>query len=143
MRNGYSPLMRRLGQLIEHGVGAFFRDGCTQRAASISFFALFSIFPIAILCVAGLGIVTNDVAARQEVVDFLLDRLPLTEDDGRRQLERAMLTVTREVTGFGVLGLVTLVFASTNVMGSIRQALNAAYAVEDRAHLLRPSCGTC
>ena len=64
-------------------------------------------------------------------MDFLLDRLPLTEDDGRRQLENAMLHVTREVTGFGVLGVVTLVFASTNVMGSIRQALNAAYAVED------------
>lgn len=122
---------RRLGQLVEHGVGGFFRDGCTQRAAAISFFALFSIFPIAILCVAVLGIVTSDEAARREVVDFLLDRFPLTADDGRRQLENAMLTVTREVTGFGVLGVATLIFAASNVMGSIRQALNAAFRVRD------------
>jgi len=124
-------VVRRTGQLIEHSVGGFFRDGCTQRAASISFFALFSIFPIAILCVAVLGLVANDIAARREVVDFLLDRLPLTADEGRRQLENAMLTVTREVTGFGILGVVTLVFAASNVMGSIRQALNAAFAAED------------
>ena len=121
----------RTTQLIEHGVTGFFRDGCTQRAASISFFALFSIFPIAILCVAVLGLVANDLAARREVVDFLLDRLPLTEDEGRRQLENAMFTVTREVTGFGILGGVTLVFAASNVMGSIRQALNAAFRVHD------------
>ena len=122
---------RRLGQLIEHGVGGFFRDGCTQRAASISYFALFSIFPIAILCVAVLGLVANDASARTEVVNFLLDRLPLTPDDGRAQLERAMLRVTREVTGFSILGIVTLVFAASNVMGSIRQALNAAFGVQD------------
>jgi membrane protein len=123
--------VRRLGQLVEHGVGGFFRDGCTQRAASIAFFALFSIFPIAILCVAVLGLVADDVAARREVVEFLLDRLPLTADEGRRQLENAMFTVTREVTGFGILGVLTLVFAASNVMGSVRQALNAAFRVED------------
>ena len=123
--------VRRTGQLIEHGVGGFFRDGCTQRAASISFFALFAIFPIAILCVAALGLVADNVAARREVVDFLLDRLPLSADEGRRQLERAMLRVTREVTGFGILGIATLLFAASNVMGSIRQALNAAFRVQD------------
>ena len=123
--------VRRAGQLVEHGVSGFFRDGCTQRAAAISFFALFSIFPIAILCVAVLGIATSDIAARREVVDFLLDRFPLTEDDGRRELENAMLTVTREVTGFGLLGVVTLLFAASNVMGSMRQALNAAFRVDD------------
>jgi membrane protein len=123
--------VRRAGQLVEHGVGGFFRDGCTQRAAAISFFALFSIFPIAILCVAGLGIVTSDITARREVVDFLLDRFPISEDDGRRQLEFAMLRVTREVTGFGLLGAITLVFAASNIMGSLRQALNAAFRVRD------------
>jgi membrane protein len=126
-----SRAVRRTGQLIEHGVSGFFRDGCTQRAAAISFFALFSIFPIAILCVAVLGLAFNDVAARREVVDFFLDRLPLTADEGRRQLERAMLRVTREVAGFGVLGVLTLIFAASNIMGSIRQALNAAFRVED------------
>src|SRR4051812_40298651 len=119
--------MRRVGQLIEHGVGGFFAHGCTQRAAAISFYALFSLFPLAILCVAVLGLIKHDAAARRQVVDFLLDRLPLTGDNGRRQLERAMLHVTRDVAGFSALGIFTLVFAASNVMGSIRQALNVAF----------------
>lgn len=123
--------VRRFGQLIEHGVGGFFAHGCTQRAAAISFYALFSIFPIAILCVAVLGIVKHDDTARRQVVNFLLDRLPLTQDQGRRQLERAMLQVTRDITGFSVLGVFTLIFAASNVMGSIRQALNAAFRVQE------------
>ncbi len=122
---------RRFGQLIEHGVGGFFSHGGTQRAAAISFYALFSIFPIAILCVAVLGVVKHDDSARTQVVNFLLDRLPLTEDGGRRQLERAMLRVTRDVAGFSILGVFTLVFAASNVMGSIRQALNVAFRVQE------------
>jgi membrane protein len=112
-------------------VRGFFAHGCTQRAAAISFYALFSIFPLAILCVAVLGLVWNDDTARRQVVDFFLDRLPLTEDQGRRQLERAMLRVTSDAAGFSALGIFTLIFAASNVMGSIRQALNAAFRVEE------------
>lgn len=123
--------IQRIGQLIEHGVGGFFRDGCTQRAAAISFYALFSIFPLAILSVAVLGLVKNDAAVRRQVVDFLLNRLPLTQDQGRRDLAKALLTVTRNAAGLSVLGILTLLFAASNVMGSIRHALNAAFRVHD------------
>jgi membrane protein len=120
-----------VGQLIEHGVTNFFRDGCTQRAAAISFYALFSIFPLAILSVAVLGLVANDEHVRREVVDFVLDKIPLTEDRGRRQLETAMKRATAQGAGLGVLGILTLLFAASNVMGSIRQALNTAFGVHD------------
>src|SRR5919112_2585293 len=106
-------MVRRVGQLIEHGVGGFFRHGCTQRAAAISFYALFSVFPLAILSVAVLGIVANDSDVRRQVVDFLLDNLPLTADQGRRQLEKLLLQVTNDVAGFSVLGVITLLFAAS------------------------------
>jgi membrane protein len=125
--------LRRVGQLIEHGVRAFFTDNMPQRAAAISFYALFSVFPLAILSVAVLGIVANDTDVRRQVVDFLLDNLPLTADQGRRQLERLLLQVTRDVAGFSVLGVLTLLFAASGVMGAIRHGLNAAFnAEEDR-----------
>src|SRR3954454_23195104 len=123
--------IRRVAQLAEHGVRQFFTHGDTQRAAAISFYALFSVFPLAILCVAVLGIVANDTQVRVQVVDFLLNNLPLTEDQGRRQLENLLLQVTRDVAGFGVLGVLTLLFAASGVMGAIRQALNAAFDVEE------------
>jgi membrane protein len=123
--------LQRLWQLIEQGVGDFFRDGCPQRAASISFYALFSIFPLAILSVAVLGLVLNDDAARTRVISFLLDNLPLTEDGGRRQLQRLLEQVTRDVAGFSVLGIGTLLFAASGIMAAIRHALNAAFNTAD------------
>jgi membrane protein len=123
---------RRVGQLLEQGVRQFFTHGDTQRAAAISFYALFSVFPLAILCVAVLGIVANDAQVRVQVVDFLLNSLPLTEDGGRRQLETLLLQVTRDVAGFSVLGVLTLLFAASGVMGAVRQALNAAFDAEER-----------
>jgi membrane protein len=123
--------LRRTGQLIEHGVANFFRDGCTQRAAAISFYALFSIFPLAILSVAVLGLIANDDHVRTEVVNFVIDKLPITEDKGRRQLESALRKATAQGAGLGILGILTLLFAASNVMGSIRQALNLAFGVHD------------
>src|SRR4051794_17847687 len=123
--------LRHLAQLFQHGIAEFFHDGMQQRAAAISFYALFSVFPLAILCVAVLGLVANDHDVRQQVVGFLLDNLPLSEDQGRRQLEKLLFQVTRDVAGFGVLGVLTLLFAASGVMGAIRQALNAAFDVEE------------
>jgi membrane protein len=126
-----AAVVRRTGQLIEHGVTQFFAHGDTQRAAAISFYALFSVFPLAILCVAVLGVVANDSQARVQVVDFVLNNLPLTESGGRRQLQNLLLEVTRDVAGFSVLGVLTLLFAASGVMGAIRQALNAAFDAEE------------
>jgi membrane protein len=123
--------LRRVAQLIEHGVTDFFQDGMPQRAAAISFYALFSVFPLAILSVAVLGIVANDTDVRRQVVNFLLDNLPLTADQGRRQLERLLLQVTSDVAGFSVLGVLTLLFAASGVMGAVRQGLNAAFNVRE------------
>lgn len=122
---------RRFGQLIEHGVGDFFVDGCPQRAAAISFYALFSIFPLAILSVAVLGLVVNDDQARTRVIGFLLDNLPLTEEGGRRQLQRLLTQVTQDVAGFSALGIGTLLFAASGVMAAIRHGLNAAFDTGD------------
>lgn len=128
-----SRAWRRIGQLIEHGVTGFFQDGMPQRAAAISFYSLFSVFPLAILCVAVLGLVANDADVRRQVVTFLLDNLPLSEDQGRAELQRLLLQVTRDVAGFSALGVITLLFAASGVMGAIRHALNAAFnAQEDR-----------
>jgi membrane protein len=132
-RSRLGLFVRRVAQLFEHGITDFFQDGMPQRAAAISFYALFSVFPLAILCVAALGLVANNLQVRAQVISFLLDNLPLSADQGRRQLERLLYQVTRDVAGFGLLGSLTLLFAASGVMGAIRQGLNAAFDVrEDR-----------
>ncbi|MDP8942650.1 MAG: hypothetical protein M3N16_00780 [Actinomycetota bacterium] len=62
----------RLRQLAARSVEEFFRDGCPKVAAAISSYALFSVFPIAILTVAVFGLVAADESVSERVVDFLL-----------------------------------------------------------------------
>lgn len=124
-------MARRAAALMQRSVAEFFDDGCPQRAAAISYYALFSLFPLAIVLVAIFGLVVNDGHARGQVIGFLLDQLPLRQEAGGRRLEALLRSVTADVRGFGVIGLLGLVFAASGVMGAIRQSLNAAWETAD------------
>ncbi|MBW3653482.1 MAG: YihY/virulence factor BrkB family protein, partial [Actinobacteria bacterium] len=117
--------------LAGRGVSEFFEDGCPQRAAAISYYSLLSLFPLAIVLVAVFGLVADDAAARQQVIEFVLDNVPLREDRGRADLEELLNSVTAASGGFGIFGVAGLLFAASAVMGAVRHALNAAWEVAD------------
>lgn len=124
--------LRRAGQLAEHSARGFFAHRGTQLAAAISYYALFAIFPLAILGVAALGVVLGEDAARRDVLDFLQRSLPVTEDSGRRDLERLVGGVTRNTEAFGIVGVLGLAFAASGLMGSLRNGLNTVWEVAER-----------
>jgi len=118
-------------ELARRAVAEFFEDGCVQRAAAISYYSLLSLFPLAIVLVAIFGTVADDDAARQRVIEFVLDNVPLREDRGGADLEQPLRTVTESGGGFGVFGALGLLFTASAVMGAVRKALSAAWDVED------------
>src|SRR3954447_1240449 len=77
---------RRISQLADRSVTDYFRDGCSQRAAAISFYALFSLFPLAMLAATVMGLIVSDAEARTRVVDFVLNNLPLSQSRARHDL---------------------------------------------------------
>ena len=117
--------------LLGRGVSEFFDDGCLQRAAAISYYSLLSLFPLTIVLVAIFGVVADDSAARQRVIEFVLDNVPLREDRGRADLEELLSAVTAASGGFGIFGVAGLLFAASAVMGGVRHALNAAWEVSN------------
>jgi membrane protein len=121
--------------LTTRSVGEFFEDGCPQRAAAISYYTLFAVFPLAILSVVAFGIVISRADARAQVIDFLLDNLPLQPGKGRADLEQLLAGVTRNTATLGVVGFAGLLFSSSGVMTAIRHALNVAF---DRSDESRP-----
>lgn len=108
-------------------MSAFFEHRGPQFAAAIAFYALFAIFPVAILAVVAFGVVIGDDDARRHVVDFLLDNLPITPDQGRSDLERLLEGVTRDTGALGALGIGGLIISASGLMGAARNALNAAF----------------
>ncbi len=123
--------MRRLRALAVRSLREFFADGCPQRAAAISYYALLSLFPLLILAVGALGLVFDRTSVREQVIRFVLERVPLRPGAGRADLRALLDGVSSHATGFGVIGALGLVFAASGVMGALRHGLNAAWDVDD------------
>ena len=66
----------------------FGQHNCGQLAASISYYVLFSIFPLLIFLVAVVGIFLNE-SAQADVVDEVMSVFPLSEDGGREDVAGA------------------------------------------------------
>jgi len=130
-------LLRRAGAVAEGALGEFFADGCTQLAAAISYYALLALFPLAIIMVAVAGLVIDDDSARAQIIDTILDRVPLSSDAGRSELQDLLGTVTDSAGATGAVGVVFLLFAASGVMGALRFALNTVWKVEDPRPPLR------
>ena len=123
-------LLRRTG-------AEFSEDRCPQLAASISYFVLFSIFPLVIVVVSISGLVLTDDQLRQDVIDELFNILPLSEEEGRGDLENAIDSVA---TGFSAIGLVSIMglfWSASGMMGAIRHGLNEAWDTTSRRPFLR------
>lgn len=127
-----SARARRVVQLLEHSVRAFFAHRGTQLAAAISYYGLFATFPLAILAVAGFGLVLGAQEAREDVLAFLARHLPVTEDAGRADLATLLRDVTGNAEAFGFVGLLALVFSASGLMGALRNGVNVAWEIEAR-----------
>lgn len=101
-------------------------------AAAISYYALFAIFPLAILGVAGFSLVLGEQTAREDVLAFLVRQLPVTEQAGRRDLDDLLRGVTRDAGTFGAVGLAGLIFSASGLMGAVRHGLNTAWDIDER-----------
>jgi membrane protein len=129
--------VRRAGAAAEGALSEFFAKGCPKLAAAISYYALLALFPLAIIIVAVAGLVIDNDSARARVIEAILDRVPLSADAGRIELEDILATVTASSGATGAIGLAFLLVAASGVMGALRFALNSVWEVEDPRPPLR------
>jgi membrane protein len=108
------------------GFLGFYNSDDLTYAASISYYALLSLFPFFLLALAILGGATADDAKRTAVMLFVLRYFPTQFDFITRQLDSfhsGQLTV-------GVAGTIALVWGALGVFGAISTAVNYAWGVE-------------
>jgi virulence factor BrkB len=66
----------------------FFAAACTQHAAGIAYRVLFSLAPLAIVLVSVFGLVLQDDDVREQVVDRVIEALPV-DASGKEDVESA------------------------------------------------------
>ncbi len=128
----------RLRTLVTRAGGEFGRDHCSHFAAGIAYYAVFAIFPL-LLFVAGIaGLVLQDSDAQEELVDAILDSVPLDEDEGRGDIERAVHDLAGRSSGvIGLIGLVLTAWTASSFFGAVRRSISVAYDVEVRRPFLQ------
>ena len=129
-------LQRAIGggfkKLVE-AVKRYFGDDCPQMAAAISYYALFSVFPLLIFLTGVAGIVLQDEQAQSDVVDEVLNMVPLDEGEGRDAVVDAVNAVSGGSPALGALGLIGMAWSGSAVFGAVRKSLNRVYGVQAAA----------
>jgi len=123
---------RARGVLVLTGLSAwrgflgFYHSDDLTYAASISYYALLSLFPFFLLALSILGSATTDEAKRSAVMLFVLRYFPTQFDFITRQLDSFR---TSQFT-VGVAGSITLIWGALGVFGAVTTAVNYAWGVE-------------
>ena len=130
--------MRFLLTLGRRSVEEFFADNCTQMAAAISYYVLFSLFPLLIFLVGVLGLLLRDSQLQDDIINGVLDFIPLSEDKGRDQVTEAVRGVAGVGSGaLGLFGLIGMAWSGSNMFGIIRRSINTAYDLEYQRPLVQ------
>jgi membrane protein len=125
-----------IAQRAFKGYGA---DRCSSYAAAIAYYALFSLFPLAIFAVtlAGYLFLTGDTARQEEVINSIMEALPLSEESGRAQLRESLTAVSQGRGGLGLIGLLGAAYSASALFGSVRTSLNTVFKVEQQRPLIQ------
>lgn len=130
--------LRHLRILAVQAVKEFADDNCTQMAAAISYYVLFSLFPLLIFSVGVLGLALQDSELQRDLVEVVLDYIPLSETEGQNDVESAVRSIATTSSGaLGIFGLLGMAWSGSNMFGVVRRSLNLAYDLELHRPLVR------
>lgn len=115
--------------LIWRSYQNFARNDGLVYASAISYYLLFSLFPLIIITVAVFGVIVRDPATRVQVTNAIASQIP-AEFNLRGEVEKTVLAASQVNTGVvGVLAFLGLFWTASGVFGALRKALNRAFDV--------------
>jgi membrane protein len=126
----------KLGRITPEAGRCFYTDRCPQQAAGIAYRVLFSIAPLAIVLVSVFGLILQDDDVRDNVVDSIVDALPVSAA-GRQDVEDAITAIATPASAIGLASLLVFAWAATGMMTALRQGLEAAMSVTEVRPLAR------
>src|SRR5262245_41887418 len=121
----------QLFRLISDSVKAFVRNGCASLAASLAFFSLLSLFPLAFLLLYSISFLASHDLGEQFLLSFLKGFLPSLGDELARELHRiSVLESVRWIVSLSCAWFGALVFYELDY------ALNVVFESTWRRHPL-------
>lgn len=128
-------LWHKLRLTAGRSAGEMVRDRGHRTAGQMAFFIVLAALPLLILAVSAVGLV-GGTQAKADVVDAMLDVVPIPEDRSRSQLQSVLEQVAAQ-TRISLLSVVVLVASAASLMAGARHAVNEAWDIDERRALLR------
>lgn len=129
--------MTRAGAVLKRTVVSFYDDQMTQHAAALTYYALMSLFPAALLALSLLGIFGQYPETYDAIVGYLRDVVPpsaLVPLD--RSLRGALRSQGTAATAL-VISVVFALYGTTGALEAARRALNVTLKVDGGRRFLR------
>ena len=106
-------------------------------AAAISYYALFSLFPLLIFLVSIMGIFLQNSSLQEDLVERVLEFIPLTEDEGENDVRDTIGAISGISVPLSIVGLLGLAWSGSAMFGAIRASLNIAWDIESSRHFVK------
>lgn len=108
-----------LKRLIEQ----FNRQRGAEAAASISYYALFSLFPLLLTFASVIGFVLVNEQSQNEAIQLVFEVIPVSQDFIRQNLNE----IVNARTSVGIIGFIGLIWAASGVFLTITRNINRAW----------------
>ncbi len=114
---------RKTREVLDHAVRSFITVDAPEGAASMAYFAVFSLFPLLLLLVAVGSLVLQSQEAQQEVFELVSKAFPISREPIARNLQRLL-----ELRGtVGIVGMVSLLWSASAFFSTLAYHLNRAW----------------
>lgn len=133
MPDGAERVVRRIADVLRVSAQHFIRERAPEAAATISFFTIFSLFPVLLILAAIGGSLIDTLQAQERIIDLIVKVFPI-----ERELIRNNLTRIVNARGaVSAIGLVALLWAATNAFDALIRNINRAWIDRPRRGIIK------
>ena len=114
-------------------VNQFLDRNCPYMAGAISFYTLFSLFPLFLAIISVLGFILGPEAEQDQLASNLAKVLPVSSD----YISQTVQGIVSARTITGIVSVFGLFWAATSAFGAIRKGINAAWGIKKTRPFLK------
>jgi membrane protein len=129
--------MSRAWTVVKRTVVSFYDDQITHHAAALTYYALMSLFPAALLALSLLGLLGQYPETYNAIIDYLEDVAPASVVDPLDRSLRTALQNKGTAATTLVISVLVAFYGTTGVLEASRRALNVVFEVQAGRSFLR------
>ena len=123
--------MARTWEVLKRTGRSFYDDQMTQHAAALTYYALMSLFPAALLGISLLALLGQYPSTYDSIMSYLRDVAPASAIAPIDESLRTALRHKDSAATAVALSVVIVLYGTTGVLEAARRALNVVYEVSD------------